>query len=123
MSHPNLVVEEHARDLLVVRLRGEADDTAVDEAFGLVQPILESRAPVRVIIDGRGFADLSMSARWRLAMRVKENRALIRRTFVYGLSEAMTFVARVVVRASGRENIELVESEAEARTRANTLSP
>lgn len=118
VTHPNVIVEEHGPDLLVVRLRGEGDDTAVSEAFALSQPILEAKAPVKVIIDGRGFSGLSMSARWRLSMRIKENRALIARTFVYGLSDVMTFVARVIIRASGRDNIELVDSEADAYERA-----
>jgi hypothetical protein len=118
IQHPNAVVEEHAPDLLVFRLRGEGDASTVDEVFALVQPLFEARAPVRVIIDARGFADLSISARWRLAMRTKENRPLISRTFVFGLSDTMRFVARVIVRASGRRNIEMVDTEEEAHARA-----
>jgi hypothetical protein len=119
VAHPNVVVEQHARDLLVVRLRGEADTSTVDEAFALTQPILEAMAPVRVIIDARGFADLSMSGRWKLAMRIRENRSLISRTFVFGLSETMNVVARVILRASGRTNIELLTSEEQAHARAS----
>jgi len=51
VTHPNMLVEEHARGLLVVRLRGEGDDTTVNDAFALCQPLLEERAPVT---DGRG---------------------------------------------------------------------
>ncbi|MFW6051832.1 MAG: hypothetical protein ACODAU_11695 [Myxococcota bacterium] len=118
LSLPRVTVEEHAKDLLVFRLVGEGDDSTLDEAFGLIQPLLEERAPVRVIIDGRGFADLSMSARWKLAMRMKENRPLIGRTFIFGLSDAMQFAARVVIRASGRTNVHMVDSEREAHEAA-----
>jgi anti-anti-sigma regulatory factor len=123
IQHPNAVVEEHAPDLLVFRLRGEGDASTVDEVFALVQPLFEARAPVRVIIDASGFADLSMSARWRLAMRTKENRPLISRTFVFGLSDTMRFVGQVIVRASGRKNIEMVDTEEEAHARARATQP
>jgi hypothetical protein len=119
ITHPHVVIEEHAPDLLVCRLRGEADASMVDEVFALAQPLLEARAPVRVIIDARGFADMSLSARWQLAMRIRENRQLISRTFVFGLSDTMLFIARVVLRASGRDNIDLVESEADAHAMAD----
>lgn len=118
-----MVLEEHAPDLFVARIRGEGDIDAVDEVFALTRPIFRERAPVRIIIDGRGFADMSMGARWRLAQHTKEQRPLIRHTFVFGLSEAMTFALRVVLRVSGRDNIELVGSEAEAFQRARALGP
>lgn len=115
---PRVTVEEHAGDLLVFRLVGEGDDSVLDDAFGSIQPLLEERAPVRVIIDARGFADLSMSARWKLAMRMKDNRPLIGHTFIFGLSDTMRVVARVIIRASGRTNVHLVDSERQAHEAA-----
>jgi hypothetical protein len=121
VSHSHVVLEEHAPDLLVFRLRGEGDADTVDEVYSRVRPIFEERAPVRIIIDAQGFADLSMSGRWRLSQHTKENRPFIRHTFVFGLSDTMAFVLRVILRASGRDNIDLVGSEAEAFDRARAL--
>jgi hypothetical protein len=121
VDHPHMILEEHAADLLVARVHGEAEVAAVDEVFELVRPILRERAPVRIIVDGRRISDLSLSARWRLAMNTRDNRPFIRHTFVYGLSDPMNFAARVILRVSGRDNIEVVGSEQEAFARASEL--
>ncbi len=63
VDHRNMILEEHGHDLLVARIRGEGDVSTVDEVFELIRPIFQERAPVRVIIDGRRFSDLSLSAR------------------------------------------------------------
>jgi hypothetical protein len=52
-------------------------------------------------------------------MRIKANRPLIRHTYVFGLSEVMNFITRVIIRASGRRNIEIVDSEHDAHQRAS----
>ncbi len=55
-------------------------------------------------------------------MNTKDNRPFIRRTFVFGLSDRMSFAARVILRASGRDNIEVVDTEEEAFARARALA-
>ena len=57
-----------------------------------------------------GLGKSSLNLRWKLAMRMKQNRGLIRRSAVFGLSERLTTVVRIILRASGRTNVRIFDT-------------
>lgn len=114
-AHPRFRLEESADGILVVSVHGAAETIdEFDEFFAAFQPQLEAHAPARVLVDLGNFHDASLSVRWKLAMRMKENRQWIARSATFGLTPAQTTIARIVLRAAGRDDIRVCASRAEA---------
>ena len=107
---PRYRIEETADGILLVNLAGDAKDPDFDEFFGKFQHLLEERAPATVSIDAGALGESSLNLRWKLAMRMKQNRGLIHRSAVFGLSERLTTVVRIILRASGRTNVRIFDT-------------
>lgn len=97
-------LEDH-EGVLVNRIRGVGDREDVNRCVDAFQKQLIPRAPARVLIDTSDAVDISMSGRWDLASRMKENRPYIARTAVIGLRPSLELALRVLLRVSGRDNI------------------
>lgn len=113
IDEPNVRLE--LTDAGVFFMRGRATGASgLEEVLALMQPHLEEHAPVLFLNDFSGVADLSLADRWKIASRMKDNRKFIRRSAMFGLSSAMQFAARVVLRASGRQDVRVFDSREEA---------
>jgi hypothetical protein len=110
------LIEEIAEGTLFVALAGDAKDPDFDEFFQKFQPLLEARAPAKVLIDATHLGASSLSLRWKLAMTMKQNRPYIRRSAVFGLSERLLTVVRIILRASGRNNVKSFAERSEAES-------
>jgi hypothetical protein len=107
-------IEVLGESTLFVSLVGDVEDSDLDDVFGVFQPALVERAPAKVLIDASGLGDSSLSMRWQLAMRMKANRSYVDRTAVFGVPGSLEAALRIVLRASGRSNIRIFSSRAEA---------
>ncbi len=114
IDDPRARVTEHTDGIIEVALQGDIEDADVDEFFDQFQPVMEELAPLRFLIDASGLGESSLSARWKLANRMKSNRRLIERSAVIGVSSQIQVVFRVILRASGRNNVKVCNSRAEA---------
>jgi hypothetical protein len=105
VDEPDLRVELTETGIFHVRLR--TTDREGDAILDAIQPHLEAHAPARYLVDVSNVRDLSLSERWRLAERMKENRQFIHRTAVLGVNSFLRFPVQVILRVSGRDNVRL----------------
>jgi hypothetical protein len=110
------LIEETGEGSLFVKLAGDAKDPDFDEFFEKFQFLLEERAPATVLIDATSLGESSLSLRWKLAMRMKKNREFILRSAVFGLSDRISTVVRIILRASGRTNVKIFETRGDAES-------
>ncbi|MCG8592446.1 MAG: STAS/SEC14 domain-containing protein [Proteobacteria bacterium] len=114
IDHPLCRIDKTEDGILDARVHGIADDDDVREFFEQFQAVIEAEAPVRFLIDASGLVDSSLAARWRLAGIMKGNRRFIDRTAVYGISPNLKVVLRIILRTSGRTNVGVFDTRAEA---------
>ena len=103
-------IEELPSGILVTTVWGDGTRDDLEELFGAYQPLLESHAPVRTLTDVSQLGDVSWGARWTFAERMKQNRRLIWKSAVIGLSPRLEVVLRVVLRVSGRTDLRTFDS-------------
>ena len=70
----------------------------------------------RLELDARGLGDLSLADRWKLSSRMRDNRRFIARSAVFGLGTAQRFMLKVILRASGRDDLRAFERRDDAET-------
>ena len=107
-------IEELPSGILVTTVWGEGTRDDLNALFDAYQPLLEAHAPVRTLTDVSGLGDVSWSARWAFAERMKENRRLIDKSAVIGLSPRLEVVLRVVLRVSRRTDLRTFDTRAAA---------
>ena len=123
VDDPNLYMEMRTDGLMHVKvMEATAEDAIngstrpeVDDIMDTIGHYLEQHAPVNQMIDMSGVPDLTLSERWRLAARMKDNRKHIRRTAIFGLTPQMAVAYRVIARVARREDMCIFPDEARAR--------
>lgn len=80
-----------------------------------IQEHLERLAPVYYLVGLSGIRDLTLSERWEIANRMRENRQYIRRSALYGLTKQLEFAFRVIIRVSGRSDLRVFRTRDAAR--------
>ena len=96
-----------------------APRTSTERFFEHFQPILERHAPARIIVDVANVESMTMSARWRLAERMKAQRRWIYRSAVYNVDETRRLVGGVLLRVTGRRNVVFVATRARGAGRTS----
>lgn len=100
--------------IVMAYLSGEADTADVEEYVAALVPLLRMRAPASVLTDASELDDVTMRARWVYAQRMTEHRRFIGRSAVVGLSPSMEVATRVMIRASGRDDLRVFPTRAQA---------
>lgn len=119
LDEPNVHLELTEAGIFHVRVREHGEDQSVDSParpdvdviLDMIQAHLERFAPVDYLVGLSGVEDLSLSERWRIAARMRTNRAFIRRSALYGLTKQLEFAFRVILRVSGRDDLRVFNSE------------
>lgn len=101
-------------DIVVAKLSGEGDTPDVDEYVRALVPILQLRAPARILTDATELEDLTVRARWAYAQRMAEHRKYIAKSAVIGLSPRMDAVIGLLIRASGRSDLRVFSDRSAA---------
>lgn len=99
------IIDEIDEQTLFIRVEGDANESDLDQFFEIVQPLLEERAPARVLIDAARLRDSTLGFRFKLAVRMRANKPLIDRSAIFGLPRRQESVLRVLLRLSGRSNV------------------
>ena len=99
------MIDEIDERTLFIRVDGDADESDLDPFFQVVQPLLEERAPARVLIDAVRLGDSTLGFRLKLAMRMRANKPLIERSAIFGLPRRQHEMLRLLLRASWDANV------------------
>jgi hypothetical protein len=115
-EHCSATIQELDERTLFLTVGGDAQEEDIDDFFDVFQPLVEERAPTRVLVDASRLGETTLRLRWRILQRVRANKPLIERSAIYGLSERLESLLWVVFTLSGRSNIRtfLWRHEAEA---------
>lgn len=97
-----------------VELRGDEATPETEKFFESWQKVIEERAPVKHLLHAGEVELKHLASRWDLARRMKDNRKLIEKSAIVGVAGAKKFVAQVVVKASGRDNVRIFSTRDEA---------
>ena len=78
----------------------------VDSVFDQIRALMKDNAPVRHLLDGRGLTVNNMALRWKLAQNMRRQREYIFKSAIVHESATFRTIAGVVVRTSGRDNVQ-----------------
>ena len=100
--------------VVCVSIAGDAEDQSVQGFLALWQEVIEAHAPCLHLLDASRLELNQLARRWELATRMKNNRALFKKSAVIGLSGPQRVVSHIVIKASGRDNVRIFGDRDEA---------
>ena len=119
-EHCSASIQELDKNTLLVVVGGDAREEDVDAFFETFQPLVEERAPARVLVDASRLGGTTLRLRWVLVRRLRANKLFVERSAIFGLSSRLETLLWIVFSLSGRSNIRtfMWRHEAEAWLRA-----
>ena len=123
IDQPNVHLEFTDAGIFHVQvMEASADEQVGSDTRPNIQPILDGiqvhlveLAPVYYLVGFRGMEDLTLSERWVAAKRMRENRYLVTRSAIYGLSSKLAFAFTLMIRVSGRRDLRVFEHKIDAQ--------
>jgi len=98
-------IRELADDVLLLTVGEETREEDLDAFFAALRPLLEARAPARVLVDASRFSGTPLRLRWQMWRRMRAERAWIGRTAVFGLSDRLETLLWVLPVPGRRRNV------------------
>jgi hypothetical protein len=115
-EHCSATIEELDERTLYLTIGGDAREEDIDELFDVFQPLVEERTPTRILVDASRLSETTLRVRWEVLKRLRGNKPFVERSAIFGLSERLEALLQIVLKLSGRTNIQtyMWRHEAEA---------
>lgn len=115
-AHRGGSIRELADDAVLLAVGEEAREEDLEPLFEALRPLLEARAPAKLLVDASRLAATPLRVRWQVLRNMRAQRSLVARTAVFGLSERLETLLWIALGVSRRRNLRTFLWRHEAET-------
>ena len=109
----SVLLDEKA-SLLEVVWRGHVRQADAMAVYNCLWELLQTHGPVLFLTNAVDLDDVDMGARWEVVTRIKKQKPYINKSAVCGASSLVSWLAKSVVKLSGRDDLKMFGTREEA---------